>query len=128
MKQLYQPITTVDGVNRFVSNALVRHLLEAAKSGRTCGMNELFEVPCSIEDRRQFAQLIGYSLSGYGELPYVDDEEYRTVYHLRDNPEVHPAEAKLVCIEEKLKSVKNALAEGVAELYEIAIEDLQVED
>jgi len=28
------------------------------------------------EDREQFAQLIGYSLSGFGELDYVSDETY----------------------------------------------------
>ena len=28
------------------------------------------------EDRQQFAQLIGYSLSGYGELNYVTDRAW----------------------------------------------------
>ncbi|ELY4307208.1 hypothetical protein SMZ19_003863 [Cronobacter sakazakii] len=28
------------------------------------------------EDRMQLAQLIGYSLSGYGSLSYVSDESY----------------------------------------------------
>lgn len=28
------------------------------------------------QDREQFAQLIGYSLTGFGELDYVSDETY----------------------------------------------------
>ncbi len=30
----------------------------------------------SDEDREQFAQLIGYSLNGFGELSYVSEETY----------------------------------------------------
>jgi hypothetical protein len=42
-------------------------------------MNKLAMMPWSNEDRCQFAQLIGYSLGGYGELHYVSDEELRRV-------------------------------------------------
>jgi hypothetical protein len=34
-------------------------------------------LPFSNEDRQQFAQLIGYSLGGYSELSYVDDDAYK---------------------------------------------------
>jgi hypothetical protein len=34
-------------------------------------MNDLALMPFSNEDREQFAQLIGYSVSGFGELPYA---------------------------------------------------------
>jgi hypothetical protein len=37
-------------------------------------MNNLALLPFSNEDRVQFAQLIGYSLNGFGELPYVSDK------------------------------------------------------
>lgn len=39
-------------------------------------MNDLACMEFSQEDREQFAQLIGYSLSGYGDLSYVSDESY----------------------------------------------------
>jgi hypothetical protein len=57
---------------RFRENTLVRHLLD--KGGLT--MNDLAVVECPVEEREQFAQLIGYSLDGFGELSYVTDETY----------------------------------------------------
>lgn len=60
------------GVLRFKANAIVRHLLDHGG----IDLNALACLPFGDEDRRQFAQLIGYSLSGYGELPYVDDASY----------------------------------------------------
>lgn len=60
------------GVIRFKANAIVRYLLESG----TADMNKLAMLPFSQEDREQFAQLIGYSLSGFGDLSYVTDETY----------------------------------------------------
>jgi hypothetical protein len=59
------------GVLRFKPNRIVQHLLDTHP---TCDMNMLARLDFSDEDRRQFAQLIGYSLSGYGELSYVDED------------------------------------------------------
>ncbi len=39
-------------------------------------MNQLARMEFSDEDREQFAQLTGYSLSGFGDLDYVSDETY----------------------------------------------------
>ena len=39
-------------------------------------MNQLALMPFTVEDREQFAQLIFYSLAGFGELSYVTDETY----------------------------------------------------
>ena len=55
------------GTERFSMNAIVRFLLEAGKFD----LNELSLMPFSDEDRRQFAQLIGYSVGGFHELPYA---------------------------------------------------------
>lgn len=59
-------------VLRFRPNAIVRALLGAGP----LDMNRLAVMPFSDEDRVQFAQLIGYSLSGFMELSYVDDESW----------------------------------------------------
>lgn len=65
-----QPIVLDNkGTPRFKRNAIVCHLLD---SHPQADMNTLVLMPFSSEDRRQFAQLIGYSVSGYGELPYVN--------------------------------------------------------
>lgn len=75
-----QPMMTdVNGVVRFQPNRLVVHLLEDGPFD----MNHL-AVWCRTrgipdEERAQFAQLIGYSVSGFGELPYVDDDLYARV-------------------------------------------------
>lgn len=59
------------GVVRFHANAIVRYLLDYA-TARGCGMNELALMRFSKDDRTQFAQLIGYSVSGAGDLSYFD--------------------------------------------------------
>lgn len=66
-----QPVYfSADGVVRFKPNAIVRLLLDDGKYD----MNRLALLNFSKEDRMQFAQLIGYSVSGYGELPYASPE------------------------------------------------------
>lgn len=60
------------GVLRFKSNKIVRYLLDNGG----IDMNHLAVKNFSEDDRQQFAQLIGYSLSGYGDLSYVSDEAY----------------------------------------------------
>jgi len=59
-------------VLRFKQNAIVRFLLDAGKFD----MNDLALMPFNREDREQFAQLIGYSHSGFGELSYVSNETW----------------------------------------------------
>lgn len=65
-------------VNRFVSNSIVEWLLDNAhtKDGRKIDMNMLAIQKFDREDRVQFAQLIGYSIDGFGDLSYVNDEDY----------------------------------------------------
>lgn len=76
-----QPIVMVDGVARFKANAIVRYLLDWASDapidGSKCDMNDLARMPFSQEDRNQFAQLIGYSVSGFGDLSYADPRTVR---------------------------------------------------
>lgn len=55
------------GVLRFKRNRIVEVLLASGQ----LDMNALAAMEFSDEDRVQFAQLIGYSLSGFSELPYV---------------------------------------------------------
>lgn len=59
-------------VIRFKDNKIVRHLLDNGG----IDMNQLARLDFSREDRVQFAQLIGYSVSGFSELSYVSDEDY----------------------------------------------------
>ncbi len=61
------------GTVRFKENAIVSAVLEAAREGRKLDLNDIACMDFTQEDRCQFAQLIGYSLSGYHELNYVSD-------------------------------------------------------
>lgn len=56
------------GVVRFKINTIVRHLCTVY------GMNELARLEFPREDWEQFAQLLGYSVSGWGDLSYVSKE------------------------------------------------------
>jgi len=64
------------GIVRFKENPLVRWLLD--NGGKD--LNDLSMAAqqhgWSDADQQQFAQLIGYSVSGYSELHYVDDDAY----------------------------------------------------
>ncbi len=60
------------GTVRFKENAIVRYLLDNGG----IDLNKLATLPFSQNDREQFAQLIGYSLSGFGDLSYVSDRTY----------------------------------------------------
>lgn len=69
-----QPIIKApDGVYRFQANPIVRFLLDAGPFD----MNKIAVLPgITQEEREQFAQLIGYSVSGFGDLSYASDEVY----------------------------------------------------
>ena len=72
-KHPMQPVEIVDNVARFKANVIVRFLLEWS-SPRGVDMNAIAVMNFSREDREQFAQLIGYSVSGASELGYVSDK------------------------------------------------------
>lgn len=78
MHNTMQPLYIAgDGRIRFKENAIVRHLLTSAgKVG--VDLNSIAMDDFSDDDRMQLAQLIGYSLGGYGELSYVSDESYNS--------------------------------------------------
>jgi len=57
------------GTLRFKANAIVRHLLDNGG----ISLNDIACMDFTREDREQFAQLIGYSHSGSGDLSYMSD-------------------------------------------------------
>lgn len=76
MKPPKHPMQPVEldknGTARFKENKIVTYLLDNGG----IDMNKLAVLDFSEEDRSQFAQLIGYSVCGYGELRYSDDKIY----------------------------------------------------
>ena len=125
MKNPIQPLAKDErGVLRFKANAIVRHLLDTHQA---CDMNRLACMDFTDDDRQQFAQLIGYSLSGYSELQsYVDDEAYATAAHMSDG--LDPRDARIAALEQKLAELRAAadlLREPVARLLEMHPDDLK---
>lgn len=72
-----QPIIKDDnGISRFKQNTIVRFLLN---NGGFVDLNKLAIMEFPREDKVQFAQLIGYSICGFGELSYVSDEDFERI-------------------------------------------------
>ena len=70
MKLPHQPMHMDGDVIRFVPNKIVCWLLDAGPFD----LNQIAMLPgISDEEHSQFAQLIGYSVSGYGDLSYAVD-------------------------------------------------------
>src|SRR5580765_8666453 len=69
MRHPMQPIILdKDGTPRFHANAIVSFLMDAGPFT----LNHLASMPWEADDRAQFAMLLGYSVSGFGELSYVE--------------------------------------------------------
>jgi hypothetical protein len=84
-----QPIVLVGNVIRFQENAVVSYMMEHASEllvdndvmwvKGSIDLNKLFIATQHVhrDDWVQFAQLIGYSVSGFGDLNYVDKQTVR---------------------------------------------------
>lgn len=69
-----QPIVLAeDGVIRFQENRIVRDLLKTS----TLDLNQIALRGYTPAEHMQLAQLIGYSVSGFGDLSYADKDVVR---------------------------------------------------
>jgi hypothetical protein len=118
-----QPLIYRDGVFRFESNAIVCYLLEFARA-HGVGMNELAVMNFSREDREQFAQLIGYSLSGFSELSYVSNETYEAADCMARNG-VTEEQARIQSMRETMKEITQGLKQATAAAFRIHPDDLE---
>lgn len=114
MKHPIQPLQLDDkGVLRFKENKIVRHLLDNGG----IDLNQLARIEFEREDREQFAQLIGYSLSGFADLSYVTDDTYSIAEASFVNPDLHWRDEKIALLEERLESLQELLRAPMATLY-----------
>lgn len=121
MKHPMQPIVLdQQGVARFKENKIVRYLLEHGG----IDMNQLARLDFPREDQSQFAQLIGYSVSGFGDLSYAQQDEVAAADMLVENPELSPQEARIQHLTQELQAVRDGLRGVVAQLYGIHPDDL----
>lgn len=68
-----QPIVFINSVARFQANEIIQWLFNNGK----INLNGIALMNFSNEDRMQLDQLLGYSVSGFGDLEYADDEVVR---------------------------------------------------
>jgi len=108
----------VDG--RFVPNKIVEYLLDNGG----IDMNELAVQGFTQEDREQFAQLIGYSLSGYAGLSYVSDEAYNAASTLCNNPHYTEMQARNEVLRETVNECRRGIKIATEALFKIHADDL----
>jgi len=107
------------GVVRFKKNAIVCYLLDHGG----IDMNKLALMNFPPEDREQFAQLIGYSHSGFADLPYVSDETYDAASRVYRSGETEE-QARLRITESALAKLRQDLRGPIAALYGLHPDDL----
>ena len=107
-----------NGVMRFKQNAIVRYLLDKGPFD----MNHLACEKFSQEDRVQFAQLIGYSLSGFGELGYVDGDTYDAAALIAEGETED--KARIMALTEQLDDLRQDLRKPMAVLFGVHPDDL----
>lgn len=118
-----QPIIKDDnGSLRFKANAIVVHLLEQGG----IDMNAIARLNVSDEDRAHFAQLIGYSVSGFGGLSYVSSDMSAVAGRMADTGETEQM-AKITHLQGELAALRSALRDPIARLYGLHPDDLQEE-
>jgi hypothetical protein len=104
-----QPLEDVKGVTRFKENSIVRFLLDNGGYD----MNSLCMKGFDKEDWIQFAQLIGYSLSGWGDLSYVDNDTYEVAHQMSNG--LDERDARIEALEGELESIREPLKQ-IAEI------------
>ena len=122
-KNPIQPLIHGHGVLRFKKNAIVDYLLDFAQR-RGVSLNEIANLDVSQDDRQQFAQLIGYSLNGYGELPYHDAAVLETACTAY-NSDVNEKDARIIYLEAELAALKDGLRAPMARLFNKHPDDLE---
>ena len=113
-----QPLVMVDDVQRFRANKVVRYLLDHGG----IDLNKIAMLDFPREDQEQFAQLIGYSLSGFADLPYASDEVYVAAQKMADG--MKERDGRIQALRYQLDKARKGMREGVAALYGIHPDDL----
>ncbi len=105
------------GVLRFKRNEIVKRLLEfGERHGHD--MNHIALGDFTDEDRRQFAQLVGYSVSGYASLPYVRPEDADQAALVAKGG-MDPKDARIKALEEQLAEYRRLARRAIEDLNEL---------
>lgn len=115
------------GVTRFKANEIVKYLLECGRTGTETDMNKIAHLDFSRSDREQFAQLIGYSLSGASELSYMSEEVLETAetIYISGKKNEDQKDVMIEHLQNKLRVLRENLAEALADFFERHPDDLK---
>jgi hypothetical protein len=126
-KQPMQPIVkTESGTVRFKTNEIVDYIL----TNGGIDMNDIAYKSFTQEDRMQFAQLIGYSVSGFGDLSYADPGVVAIAERIAQDVyndvkvEETSTEIELEYYKTAYNELKDALRAPMSELFGIHPDDL----
>jgi hypothetical protein len=117
-----QPTYTDEhGTIRFRENKIVRYLLDNGG----IDMNAIARLDFPQEDQEQFAQLIGYSVSGFADLSYVSDEAFEAAEKMALKVGLTEQEARLEYLESIVAGVRQDLKTMVPRVFKIHPDDLE---
>jgi len=120
MKHPIQPLANdKQGVLRFKPNKIVEFLAEGK-------LNELARMDFPQEDWEQLAQLIGYSLAGYGSLSYVTDETYATAEAMSKRKKLTEEQARINALEATLEQARAGIKQAACAVFRIHEDDLNI--
>lgn len=124
MKHPMQPLVAKNETLRFKQNAIINYLFESGKMD----LNAIACMPFDAEDRMQLAQLLGYSLSGYGDLSFVTNESYETARTMYDEGITDTRDARIATLEMELFRVRAGMRDTIAHLYGLHPDDLNIHE
>jgi len=121
VKHPIQPLSVdKEGVLRFKENKIIRYLLD--KGG--VSLNDLAVLNFSDNDREQLSQLIGYSLSGFGDLSHVSDETYHAAENTYKDVKTTELQERYNEATNQLAVLKDSMKDVCAKLFNIHPDDL----
>ena len=109
------------GVLRFKENKCVSALIEQVKALGGDWSDCLYADGVETADRVQFAQLHGYSLSGFGDLGHVPETDLKAA-RLMHEAGKSELQARHEVLERQLNTLKNLMRPAVSELFGVAPE------
>jgi len=121
-----QPIQPIEedshGHPRFKENKIVTYLLETGGLDLNDLASARIEFP--EEDWEQFAQLIGYSLHGFGTLSYVTDETYNAANKMYLEG-LSEDDARIESLQNTLNDIKSGLRTAAVAAFGSHPDDLK---
>ena len=117
LQKLVMPLQPIEK-GRFVANRIIEALLDKSE----IDLNDIACMEFTDQERIQFAQLIGYSLSGFSELSYVDDETYAAAEKAAEGQTEE--EARNATLREQLEEARKGVKAAASVLFRIHPDDL----